>query len=161
MTEIDFSKFEGHTPGPWSYDEAPPYGTPFVEAEGKMVAMVVGDSTEAEANLALIAAAPALLAQLASKDAQIKALTEALEKHDAFVRELCADVFPRSIDGDYLQKVLAKHGLYRVEPFDPAKHSDWSGASEAGDDFYVPTGIARAALAGTEGSSPSTQETKP
>ena len=89
-----------------------------------------------------------------AKDAQIKALTEALEKHDAFVRELCAGDFPQSVDGGDLQEALVKHGLYRVEPFDPAKHSDWSGAAEAGDDFYVPTGIARAALAGTEDTKP-------
>ena len=111
MTDIDFAKFEGHTPGPWSYDEAPPYGTPFVEAEGKMVAMVVGDSTEAEANLALIAAAPTLLAQLASKDAQIKALTEALAplaRADAADWDWLSNRIGLGGHGQFWQEILAR-----------------------------------------------------
>lgn len=73
-------------------------------------------------------------------------LREALVKYDAFVRDLCGDDFPSDIDGGTLQEMLVEHGLYRVEPFDPAKHNDWSGVAETGDDFYVPNHVAREAL---------------
>jgi hypothetical protein len=77
-------------------------------------------------------------------------LREALEKHDAFIQELTQD-FIGSFDGAELQEMLVRHGLYRIEPFDPAIHNDHSGAAEPGDDFYVPTGIARAVLSSTGG----------
>lgn len=76
---------------------------------------------------------------------ELSRLRTALEKHDAFVRDLCSEGFPGDIDGAELQDMLVKHGLYQIEPFDPAKHNDESGAAEPGDDFYVPTNIAREA----------------
>lgn len=85
-------------------------------------------------------------------------LREALEKHDAFIRELTAD-FIGSFDGAELQDMLVKHGLYRIEPFDPKVHDDSSGAAEPGDDFYVPTNIARTALSETP-SSDTTRSTR-
>jgi hypothetical protein len=74
------------------------------------------------------------------------ALLAALTAHQAFVDALVKNGM-EDVDGGELQELLVKHGLYRIVPYDPDVHGsgglEWI---EAGDDWYVPTGIARAAL---------------
>ncbi len=77
----------------------------------------------------------------------VRELVEALRPHVAFVDELIGYWdFGGDVDGADMQDMLAKHGLLRVEPFDPAIHQDNSGAAEPGDDIYLPSNIARAIL---------------
>lgn len=53
-----------HTPGPWNVDDNEGYGATMIHGDQKLLAQIVGDSAEAEANARLIAAAPDMLAML-------------------------------------------------------------------------------------------------
>lgn len=65
---------------------------------------------------------------------------EALAHYDHFLIDLTED-FIGSFDGAELQDMLVANGLYVIEDFDPAKHHDWSGAAEPGDNFYTPSDV--------------------
>lgn len=65
---------------------------------------------------------------------------EALVHYDHFLIDLTED-FIGSFDAADLQDMLVANGLYVIEDFDPAKHHDWSGAAEPGDDFYTPSDV--------------------
>src|ERR1700692_4229086 len=52
-----------HTPGPWTF-ESEDYSINKVRAPGCIIAQVIGDSAETEANAHLIAAAPAMAAEI-------------------------------------------------------------------------------------------------
>lgn len=91
-----------------------------------------------------------LSAEIELLRARVERLEGALRSHDGFIQELTKD-FIGSFNGAELQAMLVSHGLYRIEPFDPDIHRDRSGAAEPGDDFYIPTNIAREALS-TSGS---------
>lgn len=71
---------------------------------------------------------------------ELQEAKEALVHYDHFLIDLTED-FIGSFDGAELQDMLVANGLYVIEDFDPAKHHDWSGAAEPGDNFYTPSDV--------------------
>ena len=78
---IDITKFEGHTPGPWSVgpwfdnDGQPEIVIEHMTPSGNLVpAVAIGGLIGQEANARLIAAAPDLLAEVIRLRAEVAAL---------------------------------------------------------------------------------------
>ena len=82
MTTIDYSKFDGHTPGPWDYDA--PMETVYGGGGLTVADVWPEDVHDVHATGHLIAAAPALLARC-------KALEEALRQSEKFIRDYLRD----------------------------------------------------------------------
>lgn len=83
--------------------------------------------------------------------ARIEKMEKALRAHANFWDFLVAHFFDGGgsleLDGVEFQERATRCGLLRKEPYDPKKHGpDGTGAAEPGDDWYVSTEIARAAL---------------
>ena len=97
-SKLDLAQFEGHTPGPWKIGETMPAGNRYIETSaGYVVAKISGLLAYKKAqpiNAALIAAAPALLAECRRQREEIARLREALEeaandlrRHEAYQSE--------------------------------------------------------------------------
>lgn len=87
------------TPGPWVADDGEGYSIWSIWAKGrKLIANVIGDSAETDANASLIAAAPDLLE--AAKDAQ-RILSKLADRPNYAVTV-------EMVVSDYLGKAIAK-----------------------------------------------------
>ena len=86
---IDYSRYEGHTPGPWGWAGV----TQIATGKGSYVVATVGEekrvcslSRETQGTAALIADAPILLARCKELEAENKRLREALEEAENTIR---------------------------------------------------------------------------
>jgi hypothetical protein len=80
-----------YTPGPWSFEDESPHINK-VRSQGDIIAQVIGDSPEADANARLIAAAPDMLEAL---EAVYRWQIEAIGDEDR-VLDLVADAINKA-----------------------------------------------------------------
>lgn len=101
--------FAGHTPGPWLYDTGCFYASCQLDADGMtmeppLAEMLGGRPDDYDANLRLIAAAPALLQRLQKAEAEADALRgerDALAKDAKRYRWLRAKVWANGVLSGY------------------------------------------------------------
>lgn len=85
---LDLAQFDGHTPGPWhTHDGARMPVVVRSDDERTVVMCYDHDGQDEEANAALIAAAPSLLAECRRLRAREAALVAALKTHDELLED--------------------------------------------------------------------------
>ena len=92
-TEIDYSKLEGHTPGPWGVNNSYLFGgTEAKEGHGPVMARLYDDANDRFApDMYLIAAAPDLLARCKELEEQNNELVKCAEEAETHREHLLAD----------------------------------------------------------------------